>query len=459
MKKYRVFSGFLALLLTLALALPAFAVDAPEAHYGAAVVVDGDNGDVLYDYNADKKMYPASITKVMTALLVLEAIDAKKLTLDTQLTASQTAISSITADSSNQNIKVGEVMTVEQLLYCELVASANETCNILAEAVAGSIDSFVEMMNARAAELGMKNTHFANPNGLQDANHYSTAYDIYLMCAEAMKHETFRTIVSTTDYTVPATNMSPKRHFYTTNALLSGWRYAGYTYDKAIGIKTGSTDAAGQCLASAAVDAEGRTFYCVVLNSQNVTEANGDITRWSFKASKELLEWAFQNFTRVTLMDENSVMREVPVTLSEESDAVIVQPSGSLEATLPSDYDASKAQFQIDLPASVEAPVEKGDKVGTVTLVYNGEEYGSLDLVAADSVARSQKLYYIQRVKDFFGNRLVQVLIIALVVLIMVLVIRHKLLSHGRGRYSGSSRRYGRHGRTSVGGYSGRRRR
>jgi D-alanyl-D-alanine carboxypeptidase (penicillin-binding protein 5/6) len=439
MRKYRIYSALVMLALIVSFcALPAAALDDPEPLCGAAILVDGDYGDILYAYNADQKMYPASITKVMTSLLVLEAVADGKLTLDQEITASETAVDLPEGSSTaTPAIQAGEILTVEELLYCDLVSSANEACNILAETVGGTVDNFVTMMNAKAQELGMTGTHFANPNGLHDEDHYTTAYDISLMARAAMEYEAFRTIVSTERHTVPATNLSEERTLNTTNYLLSGRIIPGYTYSKAIGIKTGFTTPAGYCLVSAAVDDDGRTFYCVVLGAEMV---DGD--RRSFSESKRLLEWAFNNFKRVTLLDDTTdgVIREVPVTLSEEVDYVIAQPVGSIEATLPTDYDAALLDLQLDLPESVEAPVEVGDKLGTVTVVYDGVTYGTLDMVAQDTVARSEFQYYIKTAQDTLAIWWVKPAIIAGAVLLLLFilwlgVVRPRRSKHRR--YSG----------------------
>ena len=189
MKKYRFFSLLLAALLAVSLTVPALALEDPKPNCDAAILVDGDNGEVLYEHNGYERIYPASITKIMTSLVVLEAIDAGELALDDRITASQQA-TTLPPDSSNANppIQAGEILTVEQLLYCDLLPSANEACNILAEAVAGSNEAFVERMNAKARELGMENTHFTNPHGLHDPDHYTTAYEIYIMAQAAMEH-------------------------------------------------------------------------------------------------------------------------------------------------------------------------------------------------------------------------------------------------------------------------------
>lgn len=450
MKKYHFLNWIpvIAAILTL-MTVPALALEDPEPQCGAAIVVDGDYDEVLYAKNAYDRMYPASITKIMTSLVVMDALERGDITLDTPVTATATAISSIAPDASTAGIKAGEILTVEQLLYCDMVSSACEACNILGEAVAGSVEGFVEKMNEKAAELGMKDSHFVNAHGLHDPNHYTTAYDITIMAREAMKNELFRTIVSTTKYVIPATNMHAERTLRTTNSLIDNWILAGYTYDKAIGIKTGFTSAAGRCLASAAVDDDGRTFYCVVLGAENVKEEDGTTTYYAFKESKRLLEWAFDNFERTVLMDENLVIREVPVTLSD-TDHVLVQPVGKVERTMPVDYDPEKAQLVVDLPESVEAPVTKGKVMGKVKLIYEGEELGTLDLVTVSAVERSETKYYAQVVEETVSQWWVKALIIAVVVLILILVIVICLLVSHRRRERNRYRRYS---------YSGKRRR
>ena len=252
MKTTRFFSVFLAVALMMSLLCVPFAhadetpslPDDPNILAKAAVLVDPETDAIAYALNEHEELYPASLTKIMTALLVLEAVDEGKLSLDQELTASSTAFDGLSSDGSNAGIKAGEIMSVRNLLYCMLVVSANEACNILAEAVSGSVDAFVEKMNARAAELGCENTHFKNANGLHDPGHYTSAWDLYLITKEAMTHDTFVTISDTANVVIPATNMSAERNYWTTNHLLSTWRVIGYLDKRAHGIKTGSTDAA-----------------------------------------------------------------------------------------------------------------------------------------------------------------------------------------------------------------------
>lgn len=448
MKKYRIWSVLLCAALIAGLFLPTTAQAIPEMDVDAtaAILVDMDYREILYEKNAHEKRYPASITKVMTALLTIEAVERGELSMDQVITASSTFQQDLSADGSTQNIKPGEEMSVQNLLYCTLVASANEACNILAEAVSGEVDAFVSQMNQRALELGMADTHFVNAHGLHKDEHYTTAYDISLMVMEALKHDSFRQIVATTDYRVPATNLSEERYFYNTNALLSNWKYVGYTYSSAIGVKTGHTPEAGQCLASAAVE-NGKTLVAVVLGCQREPNTTGSAGYTYFSESKRLLQWGFSYFDRKVIVEEAEPIAEVEVTLSRENDHVLVKPQGRLEATLPVDVDPANFQSDVELYAqSVPAPVERGQVMGKVTYSYEGKEYGTLDLVAVDGVSRSELLYHLDQLQNFFGQLWVQVLCVVLALLILILVVRHLLFGRRRGRYAG-------------GGYGGRRRR
>lgn len=448
MKKYRFLSLLLAGLMALALIAPALALEDPQPKAAAVIIVDGDNREVLYDFHAHDRRYPASITKIMTSLVVLDAVDAGEISLDTMVTASAQAVD-LPWNSSTAEIKAGEEMTVLSLLYCDLLPSGNDACNILAEAVGGTQAEFVARMNAKAQQLGMEDTHFANPHGLHDPEHYTTAYDIYLMAEAAMHNETFRTIVRSPSYTLPATNLQPERTIYSSNGLLSSFYAIGYNYGKAIGIKTGYTGEAGRCLASAAVDELGRTFYCVVLGTEDTVDENGR-HYWSFSESKRLLEWAFQNFHRVTLLDQDTenVTREVPVTLSDEGDYVLAQPAGEIQATMPSDYDPKLAELIFDLPESVEAPVAAGQKLGTVTFQYDGAVYGTLDMTACYEVERSDFLYTVQQIQLYWSKWWVKAAVIGGVVLIALLIlyialVRPKQRRARRYSYSGGGRRGG----------------
>ena len=452
-KLKRLAALLLSIAAVLGLMIPSVsAAPAPEIRAGAALLMDAANDEVLYDKNASTRMYPASLTKVMTALLVLEAVEAGQLSLEQTVTASSTFSAGLSIYGSTQNIKSGEQLALLDLLYCLLVASANESANILAETVAGDVPAFVTWMNQRAAELGCKGTHFANAHGLHDDDHYTTAHDMYLIARAAMEHDTFRTIVSSKRHEIPATNLSDGRLFYNTNALLVTWFYReSYLYDKAIGIKTGTTDEGGYCLLSAAEDEE-NYLICVVLNAPVVENPDKSVDRRQFSESRALYQWGFSNFKRWQLVDTATPLAQVSVTLSD-TDHVLVRPANELERTLPKDLDLSAVQQTVQLHSdTVAAPVEEGQVLGTLTLTLGDETLGQVDLVAVSAAERSVLLYRLHQLKGLFRHTIVK-LIFGLLVLALAVFILCKILKPSRrSRYGG--RRY-----RAQGNYRGRRRR
>ena len=277
MKKYRILSLLLVIpILTSLLSLPAAALEDPVIYCNNAVLYDANYGEVLYDKGAYDKAYPASTTKMMTALLVMEAIESGQLTADTVVTAGETRMQGIPSGASYviSNIKLGEQLSVEELLYCLLLPSAADAANVLAVAVDGTIEEFVAHMNRKAGELGCQGTHFTNTSGVHSEEHYSTAYDLALIMTAALEYDLFRTIIATPSHTVPATNLSEERYFFNTNGLISNLNYYGYTYDKCIGGKTGNTDEAGRCLVAAAED--GDTLLVSVILGSGPVEIPGE---------------------------------------------------------------------------------------------------------------------------------------------------------------------------------------
>lgn len=402
----------------------------------AALLVNLDSDTVYYEKNASDKVYPASITKVMTALLVLEAVDRGDLTLDSEITAGNETWLGIPADGTTQNIQIGETMRLEDMLYCLLIPSANEAANILAQEISGSVSSFVDRMNARAVELGCTGTHFVNPHGIHDENHYTTCQDLYLIAKAALQNETFRKIVSTDEYTVPPTNMTEEeRHFYNTNGLLTGKKYSGYVLEGCIGIKTGSTSAAGYCLLSAA-QRDGTTLVSVVMGAETVVDAAGT-HRKQFSESASLLNWGFSNFSVHSILDSTDPVAEVPVTLGVDVDSVLVVPGDVLEALMPNDVTSEKFTTKVEVVPSAEAPIQKGQKLGTLTVCLGDQTYGVVDLVALDDVEQSAFLAKKKAVEDFIANTWFKAAI-GLVVLVALIVALRLTVFRPKRRYGSS---------------------
>lgn len=390
----------------------------------ASLLVDMETDQVLHEENADEVRYPASITKVMTALLTLEAVSRGELTMDTMITAAPEALTDISDDSSTANIVAGEEISVHDLLYCLLVVSANEAANILAMAVSGDIPTFVDLMNQRAQELGMENTHFVNPHGLHNADHYSTARDIYKMAKEAMTHAPFREIVSTGQYTTAATNKSEPRTLYNTNGLLARFKYAGYVYSGTIGIKTGSTPEAGYCLVAAAKK-KGVTLVSVVLGCENHDLGNNKVERKQFSESSRLLDWGFTNFTSATLLNADTYLEEVPVRNSFQAAHVVLQPEKTVKSLIPGQFDEEKLDLRLTLNSNTAAaPISKGDPLGKVAVIYDGEQYAEVDMVAVSDVSFSPFSAFITSVDAVLGNLFVRILLALALLFFLVGVVR-----------------------------------
>jgi len=437
MKTKRFLSVFFLLVLLLNLfTLPVSAAipEDPDIQAQAALLMDANTGAIAYAKNEHQEMYPASLTKIMTALLVHEAVEKGQLTLDQEITVSPTALEGLPSDGSTANIKAGEILSVEYLLYCMMVVSANEACNILAEAVSGSVDAFVNEMNLRAAELGCENTHFVNPNGLHDEQHYTSAWDLYLVTREAMKHEDFMRIADTGDITLPATNLSEPRSLHSSNYLISVWRSRGYINKNAHGIKTGSTTEAGYCLVSSASKGS-LSFISVLLGCERLTLEDGEIRTMSFYETNRLFDWAFETFTYKTILETNEYPKEVTVSLSK-IDHVTVHPARDVEVLMPNALEPEDLERTVTLYADpVEAPVHAGDVLGTIELSYDGHVYAKENLLALNDVEASKLLVFWRDVQLFFSRTAVKVTLIVLAVLLVLLVLWKLIFGRRRSRY------------------------
>ena len=263
---------------------------------GAALVASPVTGKIIYSQAATDKLEPASTTKILTALLVVEAIENGQITLDTPVMVSRTALSSLPSDASHVNPKLsaGEILTVSQLLTAVMVSSDCHACNVLAELVAGSVPNFVALMNAKAAELGCVNTNFTNPSGYPDKKMYTNAVSLYLITASAISHPLFNQFFGQTSAVLPATNMCPTpRTLINTDSLMVPG--SAYYNPSVIGGKTGTANRAGQCLVSVATR-EGKTIISVVLKGKNRTMFDGNSISTRYYETNRLLELGFANY-------------------------------------------------------------------------------------------------------------------------------------------------------------------
>ena len=429
---------FLALLLMGQLAVPVQAarVSPPPIQAKAALLVDRKTGAVIYAQNEHDELYPASLTKIMTCLLVLEAIDEGRLKLSQEITATPSALEGLAEDGSTAGIEAGEILTVEELLYCLMVVSANEAGAILAEKISGSVESFVDRMNAKAKELGCENTHFMNPHGYHDSQHYTSAWDLYLITKAALEHPMFMTICDASSHTVPATNMSDERQLNNTNFLIrSGREY--YNAD-VHGVKTGSHSMAGNCLVTTAQHAS-MDLLCVILGADRTQDEKGIWWTYSFVYTDNLYNWAFDNFSYQTIFKEDDVAGEAPVSLSS-TDHVTLRPAQSVELLLPKDVDLEDLEKTVTLTNDpAEAPIAEGDVLGTMRFTLDGEELAEVDLLAFTSVEASRIRVLWRDVKEFFSTAAAKTGLGAVLVLAVAFGGWRLLFRRRRGRYGRST--------------------
>ena len=346
--------------------------------------MEASTGKVIYDKNGYGKAYPASTTKIMTAILTLEHCN-----LTDVATASYEAVYSVPVGYSNANIQVGEELTINQLLNVLLINSANEAANVLAEHIAGSVDSFATMMNAKAEEIGCLNTHFVNPNGVHNENHYSTAYDLALMGRYAMKNDTFRELVNTKFYTLQATNkyLTNDRVFGTTNELLkkdTRDSVDNYYYEYCTGIKTGYTNAAKSCIVASAKKDD--IEYIVVILGAGTTD-NGLSAR--YLDCKTLFNYAFENYTVKKLNDEEADLKTINIpngTLSTKHLKVKIQDE--INVLLKKSTDTTNLTPTVEINKDLPVPIVKNSIVGKITYTIDGNEYTS-NLIAGNNVYES----------------------------------------------------------------------
>ena len=370
----------------------------------SAYFVNLDTGIVVFEQNADEQRSVASLTKLMTALLLMENVsDLESTMIEANRDLYTGAIIDPTVRASHADIRPGEHVSALNMLYAMMLPSANEA----AEAVGyylgnGNLNNFYALMNARAAALGCTNTNFTSTNGLvdMDEGNYSSAHDIALITQECWKHEVFRTVVGTAAHQMPAAESHNEPYnILSLNAMIKPSSTVYRSYIK--GVKTGSTHDAGRNFASAAVNDKGETYIGVVLGAP--WDAAEDGYAYSFHDTATIYDWLFANYSIKPSIDTGSPVTEVKVNYSSEADTLMLYPAGDLKTVLPNDSD-ELLEKTFDVPESVDAPIAMGDKVGTVTLTLNGALVGTVDLIAGQDVARNGFLYAVSRVQAFFGG-------------------------------------------------------
>lgn len=377
----------------------------------SAILIDSENGDILYDKNSNKQMFPASTTKILTAIIAIENIDLeKKITIDEEVANS--------ADGTHIALEPGEILSMNDLLHALLVQSANDSAMAIAKAVSGTVEEFSKLMNTEAVRMGAKNSSFKNPNGLPDENHLSTAYDLAMISKYAMQNEVFREIVKKPTYTIEPTNKKSEarqlknsnKMLYSENQIEVDGISVPIKYEGIAGIKTGYTKVAGQCLVAGAKKSDG-DFISVVLKSEGT-----DI----YTDTHKLLNYATKN-TRIVLAKRNEFIDNIDISGGSPSALTALFKTDFALTETGVDLNKIKREFIVD--SNLKLPIKKGQVVGKVNFKNKDELLGSVDIVSGTQVAISTKSF-----SSLFDNILSKWwfwLIISLVVLRVTIAIRN----------------------------------
>lgn len=383
--------------------------------------LDDDSYPVVAQKNIDERLYPASLTKIVTAMVTLENV--KDVSVKTKM--SQAAYdASVGTGAQVAGITVGEELSVDTLLYLTMVHSACDACEVLAEFVGGTKENFVKMMNDWVKKVGCNDTNFTNPSGLHDDNHYTTARDMSKITLAALKNANFVKYSTTTEYeykgyTLPHTNLM----------LHPG--YVTYYYEYAQGIKTGSTEQAEyNVIVKASKD--GYNYLVIVMKSpQQKIKNQSYLTKCSFVDAKSLFEWAFDSLKYTTIVAKDEVIGEVSVENGKDADTVALVAANDTNVIVPVGLDKSAVIIEIqEKPSSLQAPVTKGQKVCSANIIYGDEVIASVPLVAAKTVELSTFLKVINAIKAFFCLTVVKViLVIAFLAIVLYVYIFFKSLN------------------------------
>ena len=417
----KIISGILIIcvLCAIPLSVSAFEPTGIDISANAALLVSLDTDEVLFSKNENEKVYPASITKIMTTILMLES---EKYDPDTKIAMTEEVLDLISGTGSSVSLMTaGQEITHLDLVYMVLMASFGDSAYLAAIYFGGSVEGFVDMMNAKAEELGLTGTHYQNPVGLHDESNYTTAYDTYILTKYALQNQTFKEVCGTTRYTVT----SLEKTLSTTNFLQDNTTNYYYTYAK--GVKTGFTDEAGRCLVSTA-SYNGYNYMCVLFGCPSNAGK-----RYEFIDSKNLYRWAFNNFEFKEVADTDNPVTEIEVELSMETDFVSLYVEDSFISVLPKDADYSTITVKPHpISESVDAPIKKGDVLGTADIIYAENVIGTVNLISHEDISSNVFLSIWRAITRFFTSSYMKALYVLVAIAVIIFIAAVIKMNKGR---------------------------
>ncbi len=412
-KAVMIFFCLLSLFIIFSFAAAAKSEPPEIKHANAVYLYDCERDVVMVEQNSNKIIYPASTVKIMTGLISIENLSGR---LDEKITVSEEMLKGVRGN--NISLDPGEVISIRDLLYAALCGGANDASSVLAHVVSGSIDGFLTMMNSRCKKLGAEHTYYENVTGMHSQNMVTTAYDTFLIAREAAKNPLFLEITSESKYQIEKTNKNDVRVIYNRNYMISRYSETKYYNKHARGINSGSTTEGGYCLATYAEN-NGRSYICIVMGGEEV-----DKTIYSYENANNLINWAFNSFGYITVLNTDRLVCEIGVELSESVDYVTLCPEGPLTVFLPIDTDIkNEIVYEHKITSeTLTAPVKKGQVAGFITVKRGDEVLGTVNLVTMNDVKRSEFLYVMQKMKEFTSSRVFIASAICLVILVVAYV-------------------------------------
>lgn len=404
-----------------------------ELYSESIFMMNLDTGETIVDINGDEERAPASLTKIMTAVVMLEEIGYDEDTLkSTYVSAGTDAFDELyDTGASTADIQPDEKVSYYDLLAALMIPSACEAANIIAINVAGSIPEFCDMMNEKAEELGMDNSHFSNAHGLFTQQNYSSAHDMAILSKYAVERfSVFRDIVAMRSYQMESTDYHPTGStILNTNLMLNS--YTDYFYSYCKGIKTGSLDSAGRCLSSYATY-DGTTYLIVTMGApmnklaEDIPKGEedpdsiygGDYVYYNILDHIALYDWAFSMLVQTDFINESSEIRDVEVAYGKELDYANLKPANGYSQMWPMNVDVDDVEKIITVKENIVAPVEKGDVLGQMELRYNGETLATIDLISTTKVIRSDSKTKIKIIKSYFDSNVFKITLTAVILCI-----------------------------------------
>ena len=390
-----------------------------------------DTESVVFTKAPDERRFPASTTKIMTYIITAEHVSDFE---HTYVTVKQEILSLLDGTGSSvAGLENGEKLTIFQLLNCLMIPSGNDAALVLADYIGGGdISKFVDMMNEKARELGCSQTHFANPHGLNDPNHYTTVSDMAKITKYALTLPKFAEISNT----VTSDCLGEDRYLITTNYMIDENRGGEYYYPYASGIKTGSTgNDSGYCLVSTA-SKNGYTYLCIAYGAPYEDENGESYDNGAMIDSAALYRWAFDNLSIKTIIEKNDLTREINLNFAWNKDKLRLKPAQSFSTIMPDEVSIESIDKVYDIPEAVDAPVKEGQKLGTLTLSYANQKIAEIDLLAGESVDRSELLSSMAVIKDIVTSKWFITVFIVICALVMIYFIIAAVYSRRKNRNS-----------------------